>query len=385
MKISRPDKFPLTVIVKPTKRCNLSCKYCYEDTSRDNKSMDNSTLEKVIFEVLAYNDQAFGNGKFVQETEFIWHGGEPLLMGKDFFQKIKSLQQEYLSGRTDHKVKNGVQSNLTLLTPELWTFLRDEDFVVGSSLDGSKEIHDRCRVYQNGEGSYKAVIEAIDYTRPTSRSFSPIGVLVVLTKDKLDQISELYHFFKQQRINFDFGQLSVAGKAEENRSSLEVSAEEWGKAIIELFDLWFYDTTEPSLYISELVKSAAGVLSGSISSCMFSGNCRQSYISINPNGEVYPCGRFGAEETFKLGNINAQSLAEIMQSPTQNYLLSRDIRTIEDCNGCEYKSLCNGGCFYNAYLATGDIFQKDPLCEGYKMVYKHISKRLQEQLTQLLI
>ena len=147
--------------------------------------------------------------------------------------------------------------------------------------------------------------------------------------------------------------------------------------------LVFNDEQEPIIEIPVLARYAAGALTGVINYCSFNGNCRERYISINPDGDVYPCGKFSADGVFKLGNINSQSLIEIMNSETQKFLLKRNVNKMDGCPSCDYVKMCSGGCLYNGNLRNGNPFEKDILCEAYKMIYKHISERLDAEFKKL--
>lgn len=373
------NKYPAIAIVKPTKRCNLDCTFCYE--SHETSVMDTETLEHVIKKVIAYNIKVSIENSFdLSISDFIWHGGEPLSMGIDYFKKIIELQNHYTTSYKDHVIRNEIQSNLTLLTPELWNFLKENKFKIGSSLDGNKELHDSTRRYKDGSGSFDRVMQVIHMIRNNPAATSPVGCIAVLTRDKLGKIKEMYNFFKRNKISFELNYLAIAGNAKIYRDVIEVSPEEWAKCMTELFDLWFFDRSEPFIEIPSLAKYAAGILMGKMNSCTFSGTCRNRYIAINPNGDVHPCGKFGADEGFKLGNIKTHSIDEIMESEVNKYLLKRKVNDIKECNECEFKEMCRGGCFYNAYLATGSPFEKDSMCSGYKIIFGHIKKVLEEIL-----
>lgn len=379
--MKKTKKYPLSVIIKPTKSCNLQCTYCYEDKKKSTK-MNNFTLERVISQVIDYNQRVCAEEKYDRTiSEFIWHGGEPLLMGKEFFKKVRNLQKKYTASISNHRIRNGIQSNLTLLDQEFLDFLRSESFSLGSSLDGTEEMHNCTRVYRNGQGSFEKVMEAMGLVEDATGS-KP-GTIIVLTRDKMDHLDEIYHFFKENKINFEVNYPSIAGGALKRRDSVEVTPRAWGEAICRLFDLWFYDKTEPFIEIPVLSKYAVGVLTGDAGYCSFSGTCREKYLSISPNGDVYPCGKFGPSDSFKLGNIDTDSLNQIMNCDTQIYLASRDIDNIEDCKLCDYRRICNAGCLYNAYLETGNPLQKDPLCEGYKLIFSHVKLRLKNEIKKM--
>ena len=372
--------FPITAIVKPTKNCNLNCKYCYEN--RNCTYMDDETLKRVISEVINYNTTICKRYAFDKTiSDFIWHGGEPLLMGIPFFKKVEKLQNEY--AEKGHIVNNSIQSNLTLLTPDMWDYFKTSGFRLGSSLDGNQETNDKTRVFKNGRGSFKRIMQSIDITRKDKSTRSPIGFILVLTKDKLHEVKDIYKFFKENNISFDVNFPSIAGNAKGAKESIEVTPEEWANAMNELFSLWYYDQTEPFIDIPFLSKFSTGLLSGRINSCTFGGTCRNRYISIDPSGDVYPCGKFGPHDEFKLGNIRDQSIFEILDSEINKHLLTRSVDNIESCKECEYKNICNAGCFYNAYAMSGDPLAKDPLCNAYKILFKHMGGTLKKEFEEL--
>lgn len=368
--------YPIIAIIKVTKACNLSCRYCCEE--KRFSIMDEKTLENSLAKVIRYNDKIAKENSFDKAVSHcIFHGGEPLSMKKEFFEKVIEIEKKHTRPEL-HRVENSIQTNLTLLTPDLWSFFKKEGFRLGSSLDGNSEMND----LERGAGTFDRIMRAINLTRPNTKAKSPIGCICILTKEKLNKISEIYDFFKSNNINFEINPLVITGDAKKNRIEA-VTPEEWAYAMVELFDIWFHDKKEPFIEIPFLSRVAAGFLSGNINSCTFGGTCRNRYISINPNGDVYPCGKFGAGDTFKLGNINEHSVTQIIQSSTNRYLLTRNADNIQGCKSCDFKEICKGGCFYNAFLETGDPLGKDSLCKGYKIIYSHIKKALGESLKDL--
>ena len=369
--------YPIIAIVKPTKNCNLRCVYCYEKL--EFSIMDEKTLENSISKVIRYNDKIAEENSFDKAvSHFIFHGGEPLLLKKEFFEKVICIENKYARSEV-HSVQNAIQTNLTLLTLDLWRFFKKTGFRLSSSLDGNSKLNDRTRICKDGSGTFEKIMHSINIARPNTDAKSPIGCISILTKEKLSKIAEIYHFFKENNISFEINPPAITGNAEKNRIKVEVTPEEWGNAMVELFDIWFHDQTKPFIEIPFLSRVAAGFLSGRINSCTFGGTCRNRYISINPNGDVFPCGKFSAGDTFKLGNINEHSVTQIIQSSTNRYLLTRNAETIEGCKSCDFKEICKGGCFYNAFLETGDPLKKDSLCKGYKIIYSHIKKVLREE------
>jgi uncharacterized protein len=168
----------MTAIVEPTTNCNLRCKYCFVG-NKENKIMDLKTLKLIIESILEYN----GKDKI---SKFIWHGGEPLLVGLDFFNKIVEFQKRYTS--CGFRIANAIQTNLINITEEFINFFKDNEFGVGSSLDYPREIHN---YYRND--SFDKVFNNIVYSKNMNLH---IGVICVLTKKNIHFINEIYNFLR---------------------------------------------------------------------------------------------------------------------------------------------------------------------------------------------
>ena len=367
----------LTAIVKPTHECNLSCTYCYVREDAEEGRMNNKTLENVFIQLTKNSKDKY--------IHIIWHGGEPLLMGLDFYKKIVDLCKRFK--KKGYHISNGIQSNGILVTDELLDFVEKEnDFRLGLSLDGPKEVNDKTRVYKDGRGAFDDIIKGIRKVNKRSENGKVRmlnlggGVITVLHKKNINKIDKIYDFFRQEKINIKINPLINPGTAKGNVKDLEISPREYAKAMIELFDMWINEYN--SIDIDPFTMIMGNLMTGIPIGCNYSISCRQNFISIGPKGDIYPCGRFDGEKNFWMGNINERDgLEKALSSKIQRKLSKRNLETIPGCNICDYSNVCNGGCMHNA-LMTGNVLGEDNYCVAYKKIFNHIENFLHSELNK---
>lgn len=361
-----------TIIAKVTHDCNLQCKYCYVSDDAETGRMDIQTLKNFIYKIPQLNTEG--------QTNIIWHGGEPLLMGIDFYKTAINLQREI----SNHKFNNSIQSNGTLLNDELVDFFEKNNFRVGLSIDGDKTSHDNNRPYKNGKSSFEDTLFWIKELKSKKIGGSAI---CILNKNTAPHILEIYNYAKENGINFKFNPQLPAGRALTS-VGLGLTPEELGETYIKLFDLWFHDNSDfvPSIDPLEGIVANIGfnknthqLLPNIPYGCTFKNNCAFSFLAIVPNGNVYPCGRFIGNSDFLYGNINEQEFIDIINNPFRSQFIDRH-KGLAECDNCEYQKVCNSGCPDHSYLFYGNIKHKDPYCITYKMLFKHIEASLVDEL-----
>jgi len=358
----------LKLILKPAAGCNLNCKYCYEG-SNSGTVMEEHTLRNAIRK----------SGEVAENIEILWHGGEPLLAGHGFFRLAAGIEKE-VSDETGAIFENPIQTNGTLVDDEFLELFDELDMRPGTSLDGWREIHDANRIYKNGKGSFDDVIRFIEKRRQRGKD---VGVISVITNLSVDKPEELYYWFKQQGINYQISFLSRSGRAKDTYSELGVFPEEFAEFVCRTFDVYFPETRN-DITISTIDRHMDALLrSEDVGVCTHSKTCQDVYVSIESNGDVYPCPRFSGNREFRMGNINYQHMIELMNSPIKMLLHERKAEEIEDCKECEYIKLCNAGCMHSAYVYTGDFRNKDWLCKAYKVVFDHIKDRISKELSRI--
>lgn len=360
------NKKDITLIVKPTHDCNLACSYCYIDDNAEKGIMNNATLENTILKPINYL-------KKNSSVSFIWHGGEPLLVGLDFYKDIISIQKNF---KKEYNIRNSIQSNGTLLTNELANFFQDNNFTIGFSLDGTKNINNKTRLYYNGLSSFDEALSGIKLAKDKNICG---GVISIITKHNIDNLVEAYSFFKENSINIKFNPLIFSGSAINKYSELALSPSKYGLEMKKLFDIWFNEV-EYKISVNPFDSILGNIITMIPFGCNYSESCQDNFLSIGPLGDVYPCGRFDGIEEFHLGNINTNSMQEINNSPMRLYLKSRKNQKIIDCQPCDYKKICNSGCPHDAYMSSNNIMNKTHYCADYKILFEHITSALKKEL-----
>ncbi len=325
--------------------------------------MSEACLENVIRKFLVWG------GKSVR---FIWHGGEPLLGGIDFFQKAIALQQKYQ--RNGQKLRNSVQTNATLLTPEWADFFLKNDFHVGVSLDGPKDIHDYLRTYPSGHGSFDYAIQGIENLQWHNLKF---GTLAVVSRRSLNRAAEIFDFFRGINIkSYDllpYADLSPKGIPE------SVSADEFAAFMIRIADLWM-EFDDPEIEIRYLENALAGLLGKKPFNCTFDGSCPE-YLAVAADGGVYHCDWFIGQNDKCFGNINDCDLDGIVGSPEYFAYISHIKQPKVECKECQWQAICNGGCAHHREM-LGDFQSPYYFCNSRKMILQHLADRLKPALSK---
>jgi len=353
-------------IIMPTETCNLACSYCYV-LKKPKAKMSIDVAKHIIDELLSHNNPD-------QVTRFIWHGGEPMLIGLKFYQSIcLYIHTKY----PEHKVENLIQTNGTLLNDEWVDFFLGEDFKVGISLDGWKVLHDSCRKDHSGKGSYDIVINNVKRARDKGLI---TGFICVITRNSIPYIQELYDYFYNNQFDFYFHPITSLTPEMDNHLSITTS--EFAKVSNTFFDLGFFQPEPRVATLNPTLHYVRSLLLGTASGyCVMSEACAEEYISVEPNGQVSACDRFAGNSKISFGNITESSLEEIMTSPIRQEIMRRwSILNDGECKECEWRSICHGGCPHEAFVKTGSILEKDPNCEAYKEIFSHISNIIAHEL-----
>ncbi len=338
--------------------CNLNCHYCYyhnkeeKTTSSAKTIMDDDTLEEYIIQHIAAADANI--------IHFSWHGGEPTLLGIEYFKKIVSLQQKHKLPQQN--IINGIQTNGTLINEAWCKFLARENFSVGVSLDGPKDLHDIYRQTSSGKSSFDDVMRGIELLKK-HQIFSEI--LCVVHKHNVKEALKIYHFFKKIGASY----LSFLPLVD--KGSKCVSAKDYGQFLCDIFDEWQRQDIG-KLKIQIIEETARTAFNQSQSLCIFREKCGGVPV-IEHDGSFYPCDHFVNPEHL-IGNIKNSSLEEMLNSTKQKAFGEAKFTTLPDhCLNCEVRQMCNGGCPKNRFILTPDGQSGlNYLCEGYKLFFNHI-------------
>ena len=402
--VIRPHRRPLQrsfhVLVKPIgSLCNMECAYCYYLHKKDllhepPDVISDDLLEEFVRTYIAAQD--------IEPVSFTWHGGEPTLLGLDFYRKVVRLQQQYAGSK---RITNGLQTNGLLLDEAWCEFLRAHKFLVGVSIDGPKHLHDRFRLNKGGEPTFERVCRAACLLQKYE---IPFNALTVINAVNARHPEEVYRFLAEElgvrTIQWipcvepkDFCTIAPGKWNVDSMPTLgtpaarpgspvsvvtdwSVDPDDWGEFLCRTFDLWLQRGDDrPAInwfesLIGQWMRQPSQV-------CSLAEVCGRSQLVMDKDGSIYPCDRFVFPE-YKLGNLCDQNgrLAELVYSPEQRKFgcLKRD-RLPDYCKQCSYRFACNGECPKNRFLKTPDGQPGlNYLCSGLKRFFAHADPYLRQ-------
>jgi uncharacterized protein len=345
--------------------CNLDCHYCYylqkEFLYPDVTSfrMSEDLLEAYIVQQIEIAPEPVIN--------FFWHGGEPTILGLDYFRQIVALQRKHQPpGR---RISNSIQTNGVLLDEDWCRFFAAEDFGVGLSLDGPPDLHDPYRVTKGQKPTHKQVMRGYRLLRQHK---IPVDILCVVHAQNVQHPLQVYRFFKEikaQYISF-IPLVEMQPTAEGGLSPRTVPADAFGEFLCTIFDEWVrHDIGRIIVQIFEEAGRPARGQDHSL--CIFRRTCGDVPV-IEHNGDFYSCDHFVTPE-HRLGNIRDTPLFELLESPAQHAFGQAKWDTLPRyCLECEVRVMCNGGCPKDRIIQTPDgEAGLNYLCAGYKRFFIH--------------
>lgn len=387
-----PFAKPVYIMLKPVGSvCNLACEYCYYlEKSKfypdvKNHIMTDQILEKFIKEYMECQT--------MQEVLFTWHGGETLMRPISFYKKALELQRKYAGGR---QIDNCIQTNGTLLNDEWCQFFKENNFLVGVSIDGPQEFHDEYRRNRQGLPSFYKVMKGIELLKKHGVEYN---AMAVVNDYNVDYPLEFYNFFKELDCRFiQFAPIverigrhkegTKLSSPEEQDAAIElapfsVDSEKWGDFLCALFDEWLKEDVG-KFYIQLFDSTLANWVGEQPGVCSLARHCGHAGV-MEFNGDVYACDHFVVPE-YKLGNIQTKTLTEMMYSPVQQkFGTDKEDKLPTQCKECEYLFACHGECPKNRFLHTPN---GEPglnyLCKGYKKFFKHVAPYMDFMKKELL-
>jgi len=387
-----PSNAPRTfhLLAKPTgATCNLDCKYCFflskELLYPDSRfRMTDEVLEAYIRELLEAHQEP--------EVTIAWQGGEPTLMGLDFFKRSIELVSKYKKpGQT---VMHNIQTNGIKVEDEYAEFFNENHFLVGLSMDGPQEMHDAYRVNKGGQGTHKRVVKAWQILMEHGVD---VNILCTVNAANADHPLEVYHYFRDElkaqyiqlipiveRSTADMLPLANEGWGERagNRplyiqagnlvTERSVKPEQYGRFLASIFDEWVRKDVG-NVFVINFDASLANWV-GHPSVCIFQKTCGQA-LAMEHNGDLYSCDHF-VEPAHILGNILETHMRTLIGSDQQLKFGRDKYDTLPRyCRECEVLFACYGECPRNRFLKTPDgEAGLNYLCFGYKEFFKHIDK-----------
>ncbi len=342
--------------------CNLGCRYCYylEKADLYPASSAPRMSDQVLEEYIAQHIDAFPG----LVVNFSWHGGEPTILGLDYFRNIVALQRKHQ--RPGTRITNGVQTNGVLLDQSWGQFLAEEGFSVGLSLDGPEDLHDCYRVSKGQKASHAAVLRAYRMLR---RFKVPCDLLCVVHDRNVREPQRTYRFFKEIDARY-LGFLPLVVRGPDRVSPESVPAEAYGEFLTAIFDEWVRrDIGRIEIQNFEEASRPARGMDHSL--CIVRETCGEIPV-VEHNGDFYSCDHF-VDPAHRLGSISDTRLVDLLESPAQLAFgeAKRDSLP-RQCRVCEVRALCNGGCPKDRFIRTADGEDGlNYLCAGFLRFFRH--------------
>jgi uncharacterized protein len=362
--------------------CNLHCTYCFY-TEKENL-YDEPAPFRMSSEILENFIRQYIKSQDAPEVQFAWQGGEPTLLGIDYFRSVKAYQEKYAG---DKKIANSIQTNGTLLTDDWCRFFKEHGFLVGLSIDGPRKLHDRYRVKRNGRPTFNKVMSGVELLRKHKVSFN---TLTVVNDHNSRQPLEVYRFLKRigdghmqfipiverlpdeaaEKLGLALAIPPFTGALVESPrlTPWSVTPKQLANFYIRIFDEWVqYDVG--TVFVQFFDVALGNWLGVGTGLCQFSPTCGMAG-ALEHNGDLYSCDHY-VYPKHKLGNIMETPLAELMQSKTQLRFGRAKLDSLpECCKVCEVRPACHGDCPKHRFAKTPDGGPGlSYLCQAYKEIF----------------
>lgn len=385
------------VVAKPIGPvCNLNCEYCFYLEKQ--ALFGPGEQYRMSGEVLSAFITNYVTNQPTPEVAFVWQGGEPTLLGIEFFRQVLELQKPFAGKKT---ITNSLQTNGTLLTDEWCSFFREHNFMVGISLDGPQEVHDRYRSDRAGKGSFAQVIAGL---RLLQKHQVEYNVLVSVARDTAKRPLEVYRFLRDQGVEFlqftpvvertaDTGSctygLRLAGPAKLDTKERQgavtpwsVLPSEYGEFLIAVYEEWIRHDVG-TVFVMNFEWALNAWIGNPSPVCVHAQQCGRALV-VEHSGDVYACDHC-VYPGYRLGNVLTDSLPTLADRSLQSgFGVSKELSLPRQCRECEVLVSCRGGCpkhrFAESSFGSPGLHY---LCEGYRNFFLHIRK-YQRAMTTLL-
>ena len=360
---------PFTLLIKPSgSECNIDCEYCFykdhpSEFGQGKQRMNEQVLEKLVCDYMRLGFAVSG---------FAWQGGEPTLMGVDFFRRAVQLQKKY--GTVGQQVSNTLQTNGVLLDDDWCRFFCDNKFLLGISIDGPKEFHDRYRIDHSGAGTFDRVMRGIEKCKKHGVEFS---ALVLLNNINVERPDELFNFCIENDLTYlQFIPCVETDPATGKPADFSITAKQYGDFLCRLFDLWC-DYGTDKLNIREFDSLITHYVMGKHTICTYSKQCA-GFVVIEHTGDAFCC-EFFVEPEWRLGNILETPLEKLAGDRKKRVFARDKEKLCNKCLLCRHLDICRGGCMKDrARWSDEDLTRESYFCESYKQFFDYTVPRFMQ-------
>ena len=357
-------------LIKPSSSlCNMNCKYCfYHDEAKNREQasfglMTESTIDALLQKVFASS---------YDQVSLMFQGGEPTLVGLDFFRFVTEKVKEY--NKQSIRVDYAIQTNGLNITEEWAKFFAKHRFLVGISLDGTKQIHNLNRIDNNGEETHKRIMHSIEILK---KEKVPFNILSVVTKSFARHIDSAWRFFMDNGIDYlQFIPCLDPIGCERGKEKYSLTPKEYGEFLKKTFDYWYNAIMcNKYVYVRYFDELLFLVTGAGCPSCSMSGRCVNQLV-VEADGSVYPCDFYVLDE-YKIGNILTDSIEDLKNKGDNSSFVTQSDRYKNACAECKWYGLCRGGCRRD-YENVQNYF-----CESFKVFFEYAYERLMLLARQL--
>jgi radical SAM protein with 4Fe4S-binding SPASM domain len=353
-----PEKKIFAILVKPTHRCNLDCKYCYEKPNRDTITTD---MEIACFEKLV---GLLSN--YTEKVQIIWHGGEPTLAGIEWYERAYHVLSKYPM----LEIESSMQTNGTNLNCQ-WVDLF-KTYCISPGVSYNAFHQESLRSYHEANERKSNIINNIMLCKEQGIS---IGVIDVITSVNYKHQIEIYEYYKEKEIGVCMNHIFHTPQTE--KYGIEISAEEYSKEFLRYFKHWLYDSSGVN---ERSAKEALCLVIGDRGLTCKHQDCRYEWLGVNADGFIYPCDRY-FPEIYRLGHVSDfNSIQEIFSSnPYRLYVEHTQKRFDTTCQKCGYWEMCRGGCNGSSAESTGSVKGVEKFfCESFRLNFRGVYEIIRE-------
>lgn len=368
---------PFSLLIKPSgSDCNVDCGYCFyksraAEIGSGRQRMSDEVLERLVKDYLGLRFQMSG---------FAWQGGEPTLMGLDFFRRAVELQKRY--GVSGQEVGNSIQTNGLLLdNPDWCRFLAESKFLVGVSIDGPKHLHDHYRLDLGGHGTWDRVMASIARMKEFGVEYNTLTLVNRLTAEHADEIFDFLidlgirylQFIPCVEVNPESGEIA----------DFSVTPKQYGDFLCRLFDRWMAFGPD-KLSIRDFDSILTHCISGRHTICTFDRQCSQ-YVVVEHQGDVFPCDFF-VEPKWRLGNILETPIEQLAACASKKAFARCKGNLATKCLICRHLAACRGGCMKDRAPFDPDNYGRESyFCESYRQFFDYAMPRFLQTAAQIRV
>lgn len=351
-----------TLIFKETEACNSNCIYCDVIARKKPRTIKKDLLRRVFECINEYLEQ------YPKECfSIVWHGGEPCIVGAEFYEHVLDLEDEICSS-TKNRIEHDIQSNLTLINQHMIdVFKRMGITRVGTSYEPYKGIRGFGE-NRDSDAYNKKFFKGIELIEKNGFSW---GFIYVVTQRVIDKPLEIFNILTNFKVRGGFQLHPVYSYKNEDPNGVGITAKEFAVFLGEILKVW-WEKKELYPYVEPFFSYLNHYGKGGPVCCSDSGNCAYTHIYIGPEGELSHCGRASDWDVFEVGNIQDMSIVDAFKSSYRQQLAMRSEHLQQtDCKGCEYFKICHGGCPLDGWNSTNSIMSKTEWCLSRKYFLKN--------------